>query len=699
MIIRMRFFPMKFAPILTFAALVIGSVPCLRAAVALPPIFSEHMMLQRSGATPVWGTAAPGEAVEIGLFDGDDRLAGGETSAGSDGRWRVELDLSDSLRVPSGKSLRFVAKGGNTVSIPDVVVGEVWLASGQSNMARTMAVCADDGEIGNSANGQIRFFTVRSKTAATPLADVAGQWTVASPANTPRFSAVAYYFARRLQAELGVPVGIVHASWGGTPVEAWTSIEALSANPVAAPQAEAEIAQARDFSDEKAAWLKALRPWLAATNRDDASPSAEQIAAFAKDPVSGDAGWSAVKLPGALPGERVLWVRRDFEVAPAQAGKPLTLDFNEIVGIDTVYLDGREVGGRTLATFDGEGDRRLNTRRQYTVPADAVTAGRHTVAVRIYAPLPGDSGMNRGYFSAGSQNLSGDWQLKTEREFPALTERQRETSPGRLEAPLRPWNVPGSLFNGMINGLVPYGLRGVIWYQGENNAGDPERYRTTFPLLIEDWRRRWSAPDLSFYWCQLPNFGSKSDVAHAESGWAGLREAQSLALALPNTGQAVLIDAGEAGDVHPRDKHLPGERLAAIALARDYGRTVEYSGPVLDTLRIEGATIRLSFSHLGGGLVARPVPDEHLHKSTPTRVMRPLKRNSPDSQLEGFAVRGADGGRWEWADARIDGDTVVVTSSRVADPREVRYVWGANPTGNLYNKAGLPASPFRTDRD
>ncbi|MFA6959864.1 MAG: sialate O-acetylesterase [Opitutaceae bacterium] len=690
---------MKFASALALAGLVIGLTAALRAAVVLPPIFSEHMVLQRSGTTPVWGTATPGEAVNVVLFVGDDRVADARSTAGADGRWRVDLDLSDTVKVPSGKPLRFVVKGVNALSFSDVVVGEVWLASGQSNMARTMAICAAEGEIDASANASIRFFTVANQTATTPLAEVRGVWTVASPANTPRFSAVAYYFARRIQAELGVPVGIVHASWGGTPVEAWTSMSALSANSIAASKAEAQVKDARQFTAQKEAWLKALRPWLVATNRDDAPPSAEQIEAFAKTPVSAEAGWTTVKLPGRLPGERVLWVRRDFEVDSAQAGKTLTLDFDEIVGIDTVYFDGREVRGRTLETFDGDGVSRRNTRREYKVPADAVSAGRHTVAVRIYAPLPGDSGMNGGYFSAGSKNLSGEWQLKTEREFPSLTEYQRETSPGRLKAPLRPWNVPGSLFNGMINGLVPYGLRGVIWYQGENDTGDYERYRTTFPLMIKDWRQRWSAPDLSFYWCQLPNFGSKTDRAHDESNWAGLREAQSLTLALPNTGQAVIIDAGEAGDVHPRDKHLPGERLATIALARDYGRGGEYSGPVFESMQIEGATIRLRFTHLGGGLVVRPVPDEYLYKSTPTRVMRPLTRNRPDSQLEGFAVRDAKGGRWEWADARIEGDTVVVSSSRVPMPSEVRYDWGSNPSGNLYNKAGQPASPFRTHRD
>jgi sialate O-acetylesterase len=672
----------------------------LLANIALPPIFSEHMVLQRSPATPLWGTADAGEAVNVTLLNTNGAaIASAQTRAGEDGRWKVTLDLSDDTRIPSGESLRFIVKGNNVLSFSDVVIGEVWLASGQSNMARTMSICAADGEIAASTNPRIRFFTVANKTAFEPLAEVGGRWTVASPEATPRFSAVAYYFARELQAELAVPVGIIHASWGGTPVEAWTSEGALISNPVVGNAVKTELATAHEFAANKTAWLATLDPWLAATGREDVDTSSDRLKALTTEPVANQAGWTTVQLPGSLPGERILWVRRDIDVATSAAGKPLTLDFTEIVGIDTVYFDGRVVGGRTLETFDGDGAWKLNARREYKVPADIVTAGQHTVAVRIYAPWVGDSGITRGYFSAGSQNLTGDWSLKTEREFAPLTATQRAADPGRLEAPLRPWNVAGSLFNGMINGLVPYRLRGVIWYQGEHNAADSLRYRTTFPLLINDWRRCWAGQELPFYWCQLPNYGSKVDSPYAKSDWAGLREAQSMTLALPNTGQAVIIDAGEAGDIHPRDKHLPGERLALIALAHDYGRGGEYSGPMFDSMRVEGAEIRLSFTHLGGGLVARPVPDQYLYKSTPTRVMKPLKRNSPDSQLEGFAVRGAEGGRWEWADARIEGDTVVVSSSRVPTPGEVRYNWGSNPSGNLYNKAGLPASPFRTDND
>lgn len=685
-----------------FAAALLA--PISHAAVTLPPVFSEHMVLQRSAVTPIWGNAAPGEKIALSLGTDDASSIHYSTTAGQDGRWRIDLDLSDNSRVPEGPH-QLVIRADNTLIIPDVLVGEVWLASGQSNMARRMSASGSAEEIATSANNRIRFFTVSTKATQSPVANIPGKWVVAGPGTTRGFSAVAYYFASQLQAGLDVPFGVIHSSVGGTPVEAWTSLEALKASPEIAPGALAAIEAFDNFSVTKADWLARLKPWLAANRREDRPTPAADLPAYTALPAAdGTDGWSQVRLPSKLPGERILWVRRDVAVSPAEAGKPLVIDIDEIVGIDTVYFAGKPVGGRTLETFDGDGRSRLNSRRRYRVPADDVAAGTHTLAVRIYAPL-GESGINAGYFAAGSQSLSGDWLVKTEYEFPPLSPEGAASRPEPLKAPLRPWNIPASLYNGMIDALVPYGLRGFIWYQGESDAGKPRRYRAAFPLLIQDWRSRWTGTGTassgvphSFYWCQLPNFQAKPTDANGSPGWAGIREAQSHALTLPRTGQAVLIDAGEGGDVHPQSKREAGARLAALALAHDYARPVEYSGPVFDSLTVEGPAIRIHFKHVGGGLVARPVPSEHLWKSVPKRILRPVVRHSPDSELEGFTVRGADG-KWHWADARIDGDTVVVSSPAVPKPKDVRHAWFSNPTVNLYNAAGLPAAPFRTDAD
>ncbi len=264
----------------------------------------------------------------------------------------------------------------------------------------------------------------------------------------------------------------------------------------------------------------------------------------------------------------------------------------------------------------------------------------------------------------------------------------------------------------MIDALAPYSLRGFIWYQGENDADRPDRYSESFPQLVNDWRGRWSGSGLataeaplSFYWCQLPNFRNKPDSPNASPGWAGIREAQTRALALPRTGQAVLIDIGEGGDVHPANKREAGARLAALALANDYGKTGAIAtGPTYDRMTVEGTSIRIHFINTNtstSALVARSVPTEYLWQSTPKRITKPITRPIPGSQLEGFIIRGEAGDKWHWAGATIDPatNTVLVSSPEVPKPKAVRYAWFSNPTCNLYNIAGFPACPFRTDTD
>jgi sialate O-acetylesterase len=328
--------------------------------------------------------------------------------------------------------------------------------------------------------------------------------------------------------------------------------------------------------------------------------------------------------------------------------------------------------------------------RHYLVPPTLLKEGLNQLAVRIFAPAepPGFS----WYPSISGTRMLGGWMAKAEYDLPALDSVAKSAVP-----PLTGQHVlPGRLFNGMVHPILPYAIRGVLWYQGESNVGNAGLYRTSFPLLIRDWRQHWQQGDFPFYFCQLANYLAKTDRP-GESQWAELREAQAQTLTVPNTGMAVLIDTGEAEDVHPQTKQTAGERLALIALAKTYGRAVPHSGPAFASMRIEGGAIRLCFQSesLGEGLVARDVPDSH-------DVMRksgrkaPLVRNSPDSQLEGFAICGPDK-KWVWAHASIDGDTVLVSSVHVPAPIAVRYGWSDNPTCNLYNKAGLPAPPFRTD--
>ncbi|WP_043589238.1 sialate O-acetylesterase [Geminisphaera colitermitum] len=696
------FFPrLILALLLTATAL----TPCLVSAnVTLPSVFSEHMVLQRSKQTPVWGRATPGEKITVTLTDTTGARIESTTTATPNGYWRVNLDLSDTTRIPTNTTCQLLIKADNTLVIPDVLLGEVWLASGQSNMEWLLKNTTNAAEeIARSDKPGIRFFTVKGNASLTPRADAAGKWSVATPDTTPGFSAVAWYFASQLQAGLGTPVGIINASRGGTPIEAWTSLDALKTDPEIAKITSAEIETAANFPAIKSAWLAAMKPWLAANQREDRPTPPDVLANYATQPVSaGTDGWTTTSLPGTLPSERILWIRQEINIPPADAGKTLPIEIGEIVGFDTVYFDGLPIGGRALETHEGDGRTHLNVRRQYRVPGTNATAGKHTLAIRIYAPLA-EAGINAvSDFTIGNQKLHGTWLLKTEHPFAPLSPVAQSTCPGPLKAPRRPGTVPGSLHNALIAPLVPYGLRGFIWYQGEHNASEPLRYRALFPLLINDWRTQWGNTDLSFYWCQLPNFQGKTSNPNSPVGWASLREAQAQALRLPRTGQAVLIDLGEAANIHPSDKREVGARLAALALAHDYGKNVAASGPVYDSMRIEGSSIRIQFKNtdgINGGLIARPVPAEYLHASAPRRVTKALKRNSPGSQLEGFALRGDNTEKWQWADARIDGDTVVVSSLRVPRPKDVRYAWSSNPTCNLYNAAGFPAAPFRTDTD
>ena len=672
-----------FARFSSLAVLFGGATTVAFSDVTLPPVFSDHMVLQRSASTPVWGRAASGEHVKVTLAE-----ALGEATADADGKWRLQLDLTKLAAGPH----RMDVRGNNTRSISDVLVGEVWLAGGQSNMQRSLGDFKLTDEIAASTDDQLRFFQVSYKAVETPQRDVYGRWVIASPKTSPAFSATAWFFARKLRRELGTPVAIVSSSVGGTPIEAWTRLEALESIPALGELGRADLAQSRDFPSKQAAWRADMAAWATRNGREDRPTSDAQLREFAAGPPESGSEWRSVRLPGALPGSGIQWVRREVNVAGADVGRELVLDINEIVGIETIYWDGHAVGARTLDNYPGEGAGREGVRRQYKIPAAQVTAGSHTVAIRIYAPW-GDAALNGGYFSAGSQYMGGEWKLKTEVSFPALSSEAQTARPAALQAPLRPGNLPASLYNGMIAGLAPYGLRGVIWYQGEHNTSRPELYRVNFPLLITDWRSLWNAPELPFYWCQLPNYGSTTSKPDAVNGWVGLRDAQSQALSLPHTGQAVIIDVGEASDIHPVNKRDPGERLAAIALVKDYGRDGEYSGPVCTGKSLDGNSIRIRFSNTTGGLEARPVPAEYLDASRPKRVTKPLVRNSPDSQLEGFAVRSPDG-QWFWAEAHIEGEAVIVSCPQVKAPAAVRYAWSGNPNGNLYNGAGFPAGPF-----
>ncbi len=430
----------------------------------------------------------------------------------------------------------------------------------------------------------------------------------------------------------------------------------------------------------------AFREWLKRTQREDRTSG--DASRFLSGPVSKDDGWVAVKDSGpvsdpSLPKFGAFWFRKEVSLSARQTGAAQVLQFGPTAQFDQVYWNGTLIGERSVDNFTG-----LISVRHYLIPPTLLKAGVNHLAVRLFAPAesPGFS----WFPSLGTTKMLGGWMAKAEYALPPLDAAAKKAVP-----PLTGQHVlPGRLFNGMVHPILPYAIRGVLWYQGESNTGNASLYRTSFPLLIQDWRRHWQQGDFPFYFCQLANYRPKTNQP-GESVWAELREAQAKTLSVPNTGMAVLIDTGESEDIHPQSKQVAGERLAKIALAKTYGREVVHSGPVYTSMKIEGSAIRLRFDHLGGGLVAKEVPATYdvMRKAGKTA---PLVRNSPQSQLEGFAICGADK-HWVWAEAKIEGDTVLVSSKQVPAPIAVRYAWSDNPTSNFYNAADLPAAPFRTD--
>ncbi len=660
-------------------------VPASHAAVRLPAIFSQHMVLQRSASTPIWGWADPGEDVSVSLNGLVVR-----TKADGAGDWMARLDVSGS---PLGPFAMEVC-GTNKIVIPDVVIGEVWLASGQSNMEWLLKNARGAAEeLASPPNPFVRQFRVAKASVPGPAADCNGVWTVAGPADSGMFSAVAYYFAKTLQAELQVPIGVINSSWGGSPAEAWISREGLAVVPELQTAAVAKWKRAAEYPALKERYLAGLRTWLKASARED-HPLPDPRA-FAGQDVSGKK-WIPLTLPGpvateGLPATGALWLRKEV-VLPEDAlpEETFLVELGEIDGFERAYWNGKLLLETTPENFPGAG-----FWRRFAVPASEARKGVNVLAIRLYAPeKPPRFLIAKDMFKAGRVPLAGPWHASAEYELPPPAAGGFPDAPRPPAAPLRERDVAAHLFNGMINPLIPYGIRGVIWYQGEANANRAQQYQTTFPVLIQDWRRHWDAGELPFYFCQLPNFMAKKP-APGDSAWAELREAQSKALALPKTGQAVLIDLGDADDIHPRDKRSVAARLAGLALANEYGRPGPCSGPRFASMRREGHTLRVEFQNVGGGLVAGDLPERHSLRSVRNETA-PLVRNRPGSQLEGFAISGTDR-KWVWADAKVDGNSVIVSASEVKDPAAVRYAWADNPTANLYSLEGLPASPFRTD--
>jgi len=663
-----------------FVCILLLPLHSLWADVRLPAIFSDHMVLMKAESVPVWGKADPGEHVRVAM-NGETA----EAEADAAGRWKAELNLKDSGPGP----FEMTVEGKNRIVIQDAVVGEVWLASGQSNMELPLRVTAGaDAEIARSANPLLRQFLVKRAGARQPKEDCEGHWTAAGPGTSGEFTAIGYYFGKDLQQDRKGPVGIIDSSQGGSYIEPWIPEDAFDRVEAFAPASAAKRKSADEYPILKAKFAADFGAWLKKYDRED--QPCPNPAAYADESAS-TADWAAIALPGKVsevgfPSSGVFWLRRDIDVSALVAEQGFKIMIGPLDGYWEVYWNGKKLTEMTYAQLPAK-----DFACYFAVPPEQIRAGKNTLAIRIYSPTGPFAVPGRSLW-AGPIDLGGTWFAKVERSFPEIGPAAMASAPKMTYKPQDA--LPGGLYNAMINPLVPYSIAGVLWYQGESNVPRAYEYRIAFQTLIKGWREKWKRDDLPFYFCQLCNNFMKLTTP-GESGWAELRESQSMALALPETAQAITIDLGEAGDLHFRDKKTIGDRLFLIAAAKHYGERVPCSGPVYDSMAIEGGKARVKFRDADGGLVARTVPATYNVK-TLLGETAPLIRNRPNSELEGFAICGEDH-KWFWADTKIDGDSVLVWSDKVASPVAVRYGWADNPTCNLYNAAGLPAPPFRTD--
>jgi sialate O-acetylesterase len=662
----------KFA-ILQYTALLLGHA-ATHAQLDLMPLFSDHMVLQQQSDAAIWGKAVPGAEVVLTASWG----ARSSAMVDDNGDWLTRLATPEA----GGPHTIKITCGSDLLILSDVLVGEVWLCSGQSNMEMPLngfhgePVEGSAAAMATSDCNQLRMFTVKRELSIHPIATVSGDWQISSPETSGGFSATAYFFGKKLQQELGVPVGLIHSSWGGTPVEAWMPVDFLETvsgyTDTGATLAEMLHNQAR--LDH---WLSTL-PVVTVDGSEEDPWNLDFGDAALAERDHDDSAWGVMELPSrferSVLGEfdGVVWFRKVIELPDDWDGRNLVLEMGAIDDMDRIFLNGQMVGRTEEHGYWQE-------KRSYSIPSGISQIGLNTIAVRVIdtgggGGLSGPAETMRLYPEDASSvaiPLGGEWRYLPVAELNSTGFHLFGTTWADyarrpvIEFPLIP-NSPSVLYNGMIAPLVPFGLKGVIWYQGENNVGRPEQYRELFPTMIRSWRDRFG-PDLSFYHVQIAPFRYSGAQ---EVGSAALRDAQNAALALPRTGQVSTLDIGDLQTIHPAKKREVGERLALHALAKDYGDdSLVCSGPVCLSAVFRGDRIELVFDHVTDGLVLK------------------------DGGQSGFDILFEDGSV-ESMEARVEGDFIIIDVEPSCRPAFVRYAYRNGSSATLYNSAGLPAPTF-----
>ena len=623
-----------------------------RSGIKLPQLIQSGMVLQRESIVTIWGWADPGEEIVIQFQRKKYR-----TSTDKGGKWSLQLETGKS----GGPYIMELTGDGSRITLDNILLGDVWLCSGQSNMVHNLGRHQDRYryEIDNATNPEIRQVIIPDHPVLSGPEDELKNtsWKEANPENVLDFTVVGYFFAKHLYDQYQVPIGIIKSAVGGTPIQAWISEDGLKDFP----DLTATIQQNKDT-----AYLNDIKKRVSEARKSASPPSADQGLVAEIPWYSLDyqpKGWDRMNIPGYWEDQGVrdlngtVWFRKEIEVPQTMVGQPARIDMGRIIDSDNVYINGERIGGTGYQY----------PQRRYEIKDGILKEGKNLIVVQV-TNNGGKGGFvpdkpYRLFAGTDTIDLKGYWQYKVGNVFKPIK--------GGYIGGISAQNQPSALFNGMIAPFIPYKIKGVLWYQGESNTWRGQAYDKLMKALISDWRKQWNDPGLPVFYAQLPNYMDVNYLPE-ESSWAELRFSQFQALEVPNTAMAVTLNLGEWNDIHPGNKKPIGDRLALAARNMVYGeQDLVYSGPLYKSATREGNKIYLSFNHIGDGLV------------------------SDDGEpLRWFAIAGADK-EFVWAEAEIEGDQVIVWSEEINDPVFVRYAWMDNPAhANFFNKNGLPASPF-----
>jgi sialate O-acetylesterase len=619
----------------------------VNANVSLPKIFSDNMVLQRNKLIPVWGWADTSEIVTVQFKQQIKKI---KTS--KSGTWLINLDAE-----MAGGPFELIVSGKNNIHVSNILVGDIWLCSGQSNMEWNVRQSDNSkNEISLANYPLIRHLKIPHNINAIPENDINNAaWKVCDSTTVSEFSAIGYFFAKNMYDSLKVPIGLINASWGGTIIETWIARNAFENSA----EFKEMIAGLPEVNLDSITKLVAI----AKTKRIELLQNTKlkdlNTASF-KEIELDDAKWPEMIVPkfwelqsvGDIDG--VVWLRKTINLTESESNEMSVLELSKIDDEDVTYVNGILVGST----------KQWDLKRHYTIASGVLKAGKNVIAIRIT-----DNGQGGGIYgdaidlkiTVGNKKipLAGNWKFMVE----------------SIKSKFGPNSFPSLCFNSMIHPLIPFAIQGVLWYQGEANVERALQYRIAFPLLINDWRKQWSNPSMPFYYVQLAPFNYPPGNSNAGSSYAELREAQTLTLQLENTGMAVTTDVGNPFNIHPTNKQIVGKRLSAIALNNLFNRKFVCEGPLFKSIEMVGDSIVANFANVGSGLVTT---DKY-------------------GYLKGFELAGADS-VFYYAKAYIKNEKVVIYSENVSKPIALHFGWAADASEcNLFNKEGFPAIPFRTD--